>query len=389
MERGNVLVIGNSGVGKSTLVNAVLGQELAKTGGGTTDKLELYQPENEEVPFRIIDTIGFQPGLFRQRAIQAVKQWSRECTRKGKEGTQVNVIWFCIDGTSRKLFPETIKHFAKIASIWSSVPVIAVITKSYSTPQREQNIQMVYDAFSSQKKQGANLRRVIPVVAAPYVLDENTFVAPEGIAELIDATNSLMPEGVQVSQKDLSRFILNRKRVFAQGVVAAATAAGAAVGAIPIPFSDAMLLTPTEVAEINAIAKIYGIGKNENSKRLLNSIIEVGTVSAAAKTLISTLKAIPGLNLGASVLNAVIAGVIIAGLGEGSIYAFEQIYLGNKSTQDIDWIRKLLTARLSLTIVEKAKPILSNLKDTSDKKAVLKAVLELLATVVGKSEDHT
>lgn len=66
MERGNVLVIGNSGVGKSTLINAVLGDNRAKTGWGTrgmTPKLEIY--ESKEIPFRIIDTIGFEPAFWR------------------------------------------------------------------------------------------------------------------------------------------------------------------------------------------------------------------------------------------------------------------------------------------------------------------------------------
>ena len=56
MQRGNVLVIGNSGVGKSTLINSVFGEERAKTGWGsegTTEHLEIY--ESNKIHFRIID----------------------------------------------------------------------------------------------------------------------------------------------------------------------------------------------------------------------------------------------------------------------------------------------------------------------------------------------
>ena len=111
MDRGNVLVIGNSGVGKSTLINAVLGEKRAETGwgtSGTTSKLSIY--ESEKIPFRIIDTIGFEPSFFKEhQAINAVKKWSKNCLKEGHEDSQINVIWFCVDGTSRKLFDKTIK----------------------------------------------------------------------------------------------------------------------------------------------------------------------------------------------------------------------------------------------------------------------------------------
>lgn len=93
---------------------------------------------------------------------------------------------------------------------------------------------------------------------------------------------------------------------------------------------------------------------------------------------------IPGINLAASVINAVIAGVIVTALGEGSIYAFEQVYLGNKDISDIDWVKKIIKSKLSPTLVEKAKPILSKLTDASTKKEIMQVILELAATVIGK-----
>lgn len=108
MGKGNVLVIGNSGVGKSTLINAVLGENKAETGWGTeglTKDLKIY--ECDLVDFRLIDTIGFEPSFFKeQRAIKAVRKWSKNSIKTGHEDTQINEIWFCIDGTSRKLFQK-------------------------------------------------------------------------------------------------------------------------------------------------------------------------------------------------------------------------------------------------------------------------------------------
>lgn len=381
MEKGNVLVIGNSGVGKSTLINAVLGENRAITGfgtAGTTKELSIY--ESEEVPFRIIDTVGFEPSFFKEHeAINAVKRWSKNSVKEGKEDTQINVIWFCVEGTSSKLFPKTIKDLSRATSMWPSVPVVVVITKSYSVPERERNIEMVHNAFATQKKYSKNLRKVIPVVASTYMLNDSAYAAPEGITDLIDVTHDLLPEGIKAAKSDIATFKLNRKRALAHSIVGVATTGGVVVGAIPIPFSDAMILGPVEVAEVNALAQVYGINKDEKSKKFLNSIVEVGTVGLAAKAAISALKAIPGINIGASVLNAIIAGSIVAALGEGSIYAFEQVYLGKKTTDDIDWVTKIIESKLSTQFIENVTAAIGKLTDKSDSKSIAKVIFDIFS----------
>lgn len=382
MEKGNVLVIGNSGVGKSTLINAVLGEEKAKTswGGsrGTTDKLEIYESENGAIPFKIIDTVGFEPSFFQKnKAVNMVKKWSKESAEQEHADSQINVIWFCVEGTSSKLFSETIENMSKATAMWESVPVIVVITKSYSVPDRQKNIEMVSNAFAKQKKHPKNLRKIIPVVAETYTLNDTAFAPPDGIAELINATNELMPEGIKAAARDISQFILRRKKGLAQGVVGTAIVSGTTVGAVPIPIADAVILSPIEVAEVNAIARIYGLNKDEKSKQFLNSIVQVGTVSVAAKTAISALKAIPGINLAASVLNAVIAGSIVGAIGEGSIYAFEKVYLGEKSLDDIDWVKQVMESKLATQFVEKAKGILDEVTKNGDSKGSAKIISEL------------
>ena len=390
MEIGNVLVIGNSGVGKSTLINAVLGEEMAATGWGTkgtTDKLAIY--EGEQVPFRIIDTVGFEPTFIKStQAVNAVKKWSKDSAKEGNEETQINVIWFCIEGTSSKLFLKTIKDFSRATSMWKTVPVIVVITKSYSVPEREQNIEMVTNAFAAQKSYSKNLRKVIPVVASAYVLNDNAYAPPEGITDLIDATNELLPEGIKAGENDIAAFILNRKRAMAHGITATATAAAVVVGAARIPFSDAALLVPIEVSAVNALAQLYGISKNEETKQFVNSIVEVGTVSKAAKAAILTLKTFLKVKLPAGVLNAIIAGSIVAAIGEGTIYAFEQIYLGKKSITDIDWVKKVLESKLSSQFIGNVKSTAEKITQSTDGKTIANTITDTFKGLSSSSDSE-
>ncbi|RYQ64724.1 GTP-binding protein [Bifidobacterium pseudolongum subsp. globosum] len=343
VHKGNVLVLGNSGVGKSTLINAVLGDDIAKTSfgtRGTTEELAIYG--SPSVPFRVIDSIGFEPSPIKSlRAIHAVRKWSRLSAQEGNENSRINVIWFCVDGTAAKLFPETIRNFSNSIAMWKSVPIIAVITKSYSQADRARNIEMVRQAFRGQRVE-RNLRAIVPVVAQTFVINETAFASPEGITDLIDATMRAMPEGMQGGARDLMQFKLTRKRVLAQGLIGASVAAGATVGAVPIPIADSLVLSPLELAELNGLARLYGIDKREDSKQFLDSIVQVGTASVVAHSAISAIKAIPGINIAASVLNAIVAASIIAALGEGAVLAFEQVYTGQRSIRDIGWVQHLM-----------------------------------------------
>ena len=379
MEKGNVLIMGNSGVGKSTLINSVLGKEVAKTSWGpssTTSRIDSY--ENDEIPFRLIDTIGFEPSFIKeQKAINAVKKWTKDGVKEGKEEKKINVIWFCIEGTTGKLFPKTLKNLASATSIWKSVPVIIVITKSYSVPDRVKNLEMVNKVLEKNTKIAERVRAVIPVVSMVYRLNDTAFAPVDGITELIDATNEALPEGIKAAEKDVSAYKLARKRIFAQSVIGVSTASGAVIGAVPIPIADAFILTPLETVEINSIASIYGIKKTEKSKVVMTTIVEIGTVSVAAKAIISALKAIPGVNLAASVLNAIIAGSIVAAIGEGSANVFEKIYTGEKSEDDIEWITKTIEEKISKDLINTVKSITDKVSSASSPKEIADAIIEV------------
>ena len=112
----------------------------------------------------------------------------------------------------------------------------------------------------------------------------------------------------------------------------------------------------------------------------MDSITEVGTVSIVAKQAINYIKSIPGVNIAGAVLNAAIAGSIVTAIGEGSIYIFEQIYLGNKSISDIGWAKEYLDKILSTEFVDKANELVQKLSKTDNLESVSKIIYEVFST---------
>ena len=378
--KGNVLVVGNSGVGKSTLINAVLGEYHAETGWGitgTTKGIKTY--ENESVPFRLIDTAGFEPSRF--RISKLVRNIQKDCKERAKDGvsdTNINVIWFCVDGVAAKLFQDTIKDLLNATSVWKSIPIIAVITKSYSAPDREKNKKMVEDAFKAVKKNERMPRLVIPVVAESFYITDESFAAPYGITDLVKATNDLLPEGKKAADNDVATVILERKRILSQSVTGSATVAAAAIGAIPFPFPDALILTPLETCVIKSIASIYEIPNSDVYTEVVNMMISMGTVGAVAKAAINAIKVIPGIKIAASVLNAIIAGSIVLGLGEGCTLIFESVYRGDKTLDDINWIKNVMELEVTSKVLASINAALDKLNENSDLKDVKKVLFAIL-----------
>ena len=378
MKKGNVLVIGNSGVGKSTLINAVVGDDVAKTSWGDkggTLKVDLYNGEL----FNVIDTIGFEPSFLKaNKAIIAVKKWSKDSAKEENEDKQINVIWFCVDGTSRKLFPKAIKDLSKAISMWKSVPIITVITKSYSVPERVENIELVKNVFNKNKDLSERLKAVIPVVASTYVLNDEASAPPEGIAELIEKTNELMPEGMKAAQKDIAKFNLLRRRTLAQGAIAASTGAAIAKTFINVGMADSIVISKIENTLVDTLAKIYNVDKDSQVVVFIKNNIANGNVYKFAKIAIDTIDKLPYpqiKELGSTVINPLVAAVIVVALGETAAKSLEKIYLGEDTSETTKIFSDFLENEFVSEIVDSVKEIISNLTSKSTPKEIADATI--------------
>ena len=113
-----------------------------------------------------------------------------------------------------------------------------------------------------------------------------------------------------------------------------AVVAAGGIGATPIPFSDAALLIPAQLAMLTKITVIFGIDIDANTlKILLSATIGVGGATLLGRAAVtSILKLIPGAgSLVGGVIAAATAMAVTKALGEAYIKFMEKVWLGEVS----------------------------------------------------------
>jgi uncharacterized protein (DUF697 family)/predicted GTPase len=314
----NILIAGRTGVGKSTLVNEVFQGRMAETGQGRPVTQHTREIVKGDIPVSIFDTRGLEMRDF-DATLAELRDFVAKRAREGDARKHIHVGWLCIAEDLRRVEVADEEATKLLAEY---MPVAAVITKARADQGFRDEVQRLLPLA----------RNVIRVRALREELDDGHALPPMGLQKLIDHTMDLLPEGQRRAFAAAQKVDIALKKSQAHLIVAGAAATAAAVGLVPIPFSDAALLVPIQVSMLAGITAAFGLSFNEGFLRsLIASAVTASGATMAGRAIVGgLLKLVPGAG---TIVGGVIAGATAAALttafGKAYIATLELLFTRN------------------------------------------------------------
>lgn len=317
--RFNVLVCGKTGVGKSTLINALFGEDVARTGNGVPVTMATEYFAHPQLPLGVFDSHGFETG---QAGDEILRQLIGEIhsRRQGPVGDQIHVVWYCVRAGDRRFEPGQ-AGFVR-ALVDAGVPVILVMTQ---VPMREEIIHPDALEFAAAiRAQRLPTRPPDHVVLTNARADEWVTPQVHGLHQLLNATSGVIPESVRAALEAAQRIDFERKRRRAKVIISGAATAAASACAIPMPVADAAALFPIQMGMLAAISAAYGVPTP--SARLASAFGSIMAASGAASVgrfvAGSLLKFVPG---GGAVVGTVVKASVASSVTIAMGYAWMSV----------------------------------------------------------------
>lgn len=331
----NIIIIGKSGVGKSTLINSLFRGNFAETGLGRPVTSEIRKRVKNDYPLAIYDTPGFELSSGQQ---DKVKGEILEIIQKGIASKDINnaihCIWYCVNVGGNRTFDESeVQWLRKFTedNISVHVPIIVVLTQGVPRKKAAEMKKLI-------EAENLDIVKVVPLLAQDMDFDEEYVARAYGLDTLINVMTEVLPVELQDTLQNIQKASLESKKKASQAVIATAVAGSFGEGFAPIPFSDAALMIPTQVGMIAGITVIFGLDVN---KSFLTSFVSATIGSAGAtvlgKTVVSNLlKLIPGVGtVTGGLISATTAGLLTTALGEAYLKIMEMVYKGEIKKEDL------------------------------------------------------
>jgi len=308
----NLAVFGKTGVGKSTLVNAIFGRDVAATGVGQPVTKGLMYYRHPDGFLGLYDSEGFETGTGGDAIVEGLRRLVSD-HRGVVEDRRIHAAWYLVRWSDRR-FEKAQEQFVRELDALG-LPVIMVMTQ---VPTRDGVVHPEAIEFATYiESLGLPLKPHHRVVLTNALVDDFTASPVFGLQSLLDNTYEVIPEVVAGALTAAQMLDLGRKKKAVAAIINQAVAVAAGVGATPIPFADAALLVPNQVTMIARITAAYGLPPNR-SKALAAAgavVLTGGATMAGRYAVTSLLKFVPGGAIAGSAISATVAGALTKTVG--------------------------------------------------------------------------
>jgi len=308
----NLAVFGKTGVGKSTLVNAIFGRDVARTGVGSPVTKGLVYYRHPDGFLGLYDSEGFETGTAGDAIVAGLRSLIAQHRTKAVD-EQIHAAWYLVRWSDRRFEQGQEQFVRELAAL--GLPVIVVLTQ---VPNRDGQVHPEALEFA-QYIEGLDL----PISPHGRVLLTNALADPfsgspvYGLQNLLDVTYEVIPAAAEAALTAAQVLDVGRKKKAVAAIINQAVVVAAGVGATPIPFADAALLVPNQVTMIARITAAYGLPPSRSrALATAGSVILTGGATMAGRYAVtSLLKFVPGGAIAGSAISATVAGALTKAVG--------------------------------------------------------------------------